>query len=406
MADLEDALSPTWANVVGGQAALIDAVRGTLTFESPEGKAYRLAERTRDARGPAARLAPHRVARARRWRRRSRPSCSIPGCTCSTTAPRRSRAGPARTSTWPSSNRITRRGSGTRCSSTRQTRLGIPRGSIRATVLIETILAAFEMDEILYELREHAAGLNAGRWDYLFSVIKKFRTGPTGGRRTAPQLTMTVPFMRAYTELLVQTCHRRGAHAIGGMAAFIPNRRDPEVTERRAGQGPRRQGARVGRRVRRHVGRPSRPRAGRDRGLRSACSATGRNRRTGCARTSSVGAAALLDLRCPAERVTEAGSARTSGSRWRTSTRGCAARRGRHRQPDGGRRDRRDRALAAVALADPRRRARRGRRSAGRVRGRSATRSWPGSAGRARGGWRRPSTCSTGWSSTTTSPTS
>jgi malate synthase len=110
-----------------------------------------------------------------------------------------------------------------------QDALGIPRGSIRATVLIETILAAFEMDEILHELREHAAGLNAGRWDYLFSCIKKFRAsgGPVLPERA--QLTMTQPFMRAYTDLLVRTCHRRGAHAIGGMAAFIPSRRDEAV---------------------------------------------------------------------------------------------------------------------------------------------------------------------------------
>jgi malate synthase len=113
-----------------------------------------------------------------------------------------------------------------------QAQLGVPRGSIRATVLIETITAAFEMDEILYELREHAAGLNAGRWDYLFSVIKRFRADPELASPDRSQLTMTVPFMRAYTRLLVRTCHRRGAHAIGGMAAFIPNRRDPEVTER------------------------------------------------------------------------------------------------------------------------------------------------------------------------------
>jgi malate synthase len=112
-----------------------------------------------------------------------------------------------------------------------QDRLGIPRGTIKATVLIETILAAFEMDEILYELREHSAGLNAGRWDYIFSVIKKFRERPEFVLPDRAQVTMTVPFMRAYTELLVKTCHRRGAHAIGGMAAFIPNRRDPEVTE-------------------------------------------------------------------------------------------------------------------------------------------------------------------------------
>jgi malate synthase len=111
-----------------------------------------------------------------------------------------------------------------------QDALGVPQGSVRATVLIETILAAFEMEEILYELRDHAAGLNAGRWDYIFSVIKKFSsTGKTLPDRG--QITMTVPFMRAYTELMVHTCHKRGAHAIGGMAAFIPNRRDPEVTE-------------------------------------------------------------------------------------------------------------------------------------------------------------------------------
>ena len=110
--------------------------------------------------------------------------------------------------------------------------IGMPRGTIRGTVLIETILAAFEMDEILYELREHAAGLNAGRWDYIFSVIKKFRARDDMVLPDRALVTMTVPFMRAYTELLVQTCHRRGAHAIGGMAAFIPSRRDPEVNER------------------------------------------------------------------------------------------------------------------------------------------------------------------------------
>src|SRR5918999_572642 len=113
-----------------------------------------------------------------------------------------------------------------------QDELGIPRCTIRATVLIETIPAAFEMDEILYELRDHSAGLNAGRWDYLFSVIKKFRD--RGAAFLLPDrnsITMTAPFMRAYTELLVRTCHRRGAHAIGGMAAFIPSRRDEEVNK-------------------------------------------------------------------------------------------------------------------------------------------------------------------------------
>ncbi|MGI8928943.1 MAG: malate synthase, partial [Candidatus Limnocylindrales bacterium] len=108
--------------------------------------------------------------------------------------------------------------------------VGVPRGSIRATVLIETIWAAFEMDEILYELREHAAGLNAGRWDYIFSIIKAFAASPSPVLPDRAQVTMAVPFMRAYTQLLVKTCHRRGAHAMGGMSAFIPNRREPDVT--------------------------------------------------------------------------------------------------------------------------------------------------------------------------------
>ena len=112
-----------------------------------------------------------------------------------------------------------------------QDALGIPRGSIKATVLIETILAAFEMDEILYELREHSGGLNAGRWDYMFSVIKKFRDREDFVLPDRVKVTMAVPFMRSYTELLVRTCHRRGAHAIGGMAAFIPSRKDAEVNE-------------------------------------------------------------------------------------------------------------------------------------------------------------------------------
>ncbi len=134
------------------------------------------------------------------------------------------------------------------CSSMRQAHVGIPYGTIRATVLIETIHAAFQMDEILYHLRDHAAGLNAGRWDYLFSIIKTFRNDPSLTLPDRAQLTMTTPFMRAYTELLVRTCHRRGAHAIGGMAAFIPSRRDADVNatamtrvredkEREAGDG-------------------------------------------------------------------------------------------------------------------------------------------------------------------------
>ena len=230
MADLEDALSPTWANVVGGQVALIDAVRRELTFESPEGKAYRLNERiaTLLVRPRGWHLVESGVLvdevpvsaslfdfglflfhnGAESLRRGSGPYFYLPKLESH-----------AEARLW---NDVFIHG---------QEALGIPRGSIRATVLIETILAAFEMDEILYELREHAAGLNAGRWDYLFSGIKKLRTWPELAVPDRSQLTMTVPFMRAYTELLVQTCHRRGAHAIGGMAAFIPNRRDPAVTE-------------------------------------------------------------------------------------------------------------------------------------------------------------------------------
>ncbi|HET9286286.1 MAG TPA: malate synthase A [Gaiella sp.] len=110
-----------------------------------------------------------------------------------------------------------------------QERLGVPRGTIKATVLIETILAAFEMDEILHELRDHSAGLNAGRWDYIFSVIKKLGHRPEFVLPDRAAVTMAVPFMRSYCELLVKTCHRRGAHAMGGMAAFIPSRRDAKV---------------------------------------------------------------------------------------------------------------------------------------------------------------------------------
>ncbi len=230
MADLEDALSPTWANVVGGQAALADAVRRTLTFDSPEGKAYRLDERTATL-----------LVRPRGWHL-VESGMLVDGVPVSGSlfdfglflfhngaAALRRESGPYfylakleshhEARLW---NEVFIHG---------QAALGIPRGSIRATVLIETILAAFEMDEILYELREHAAGLNAGRWDYLFSGIKKLRAWPELAVPDRAQLTMTVPFMRAYTELLVRTCHRRGAHAIGGMAAFIPNRRDPAVTE-------------------------------------------------------------------------------------------------------------------------------------------------------------------------------
>ncbi|HSI99084.1 MAG TPA: malate synthase A [Patescibacteria group bacterium] len=230
MCDFEDALSPTWDNVVTGHWAVAQAVRRTLTFETDE-KAYALNDQIATL-----------CIRPRGWHLDER-HVLVDGTPIS--------ASIFDFGIWFFHNaaELLARGSGpylylpkleshleaalwNELFVAAQAALGIPRGSIRATVLIETILAAFEMDEILYELREHAAGLNAGRWDYIFSVIKKFRARDDMVLPDRALVTMTVPFMRAYTELLVQTCHRRGAHAIGGMAAFIPSRRDPEVNER------------------------------------------------------------------------------------------------------------------------------------------------------------------------------
>jgi malate synthase len=230
MADLEDALSPTWANVVGGQAAIRDAVRRQLSYDSPEGKSYRLNEKIATL-----------VVRPRGWHLEE-SHVLVDG------VPLSASLFDFGLFLFHNGRELLERGSGPYVYLPKleghlearlwndvfwaaQSILGIPGGSIRATVLIESILAAFEMNEILHELREHAAGLNAGRWDYLFSCIKKFRSRPELALPDRSQLTMTVPFMRAYTELLVRTCHRRGAHAIGGMAAFIPSRRDKAVNE-------------------------------------------------------------------------------------------------------------------------------------------------------------------------------
>jgi malate synthase len=232
MADFEDSLSPTWANVIGGQAALRDAVRRTLSFTSPEGKSYELGE-------DLATL----VVRPRGWHLVER-HVEVDGSPISASlfdfglyffhnaAESLSRGGgPYFYLPKMQSHREARLWNDVFVWS--QAELGIPHGSIRATVLIETIWAAFEMDEILYELRDHAAGLNAGRWDYIFSIIKCFAATPDQALLPdRAQVTMAVPFMRAYQQLLVKTCHRRGAHAIGGMSAFIPNRREPEVTEK------------------------------------------------------------------------------------------------------------------------------------------------------------------------------
>ena len=143
-----------------------------------------------------------------------------------------------------------------------QQALDIPRGTIRATVLIETILAAFEMEEILFSLREHSIGLNAGRWDYIFSVIKKFHSQPDFILPDRSQITMTVPYMRAYTELLVRSCHKRGAYAMGGMAAFIPSRKDPQANEIALSKVRDDKIREIERWIRRYLGRPPGPRTG------------------------------------------------------------------------------------------------------------------------------------------------
>ena len=230
MADFEDALSPTWSNVVAGHWAVGEAVRRRLTFQTDE-KAYALNDTIATL-----------CIRPRGWHL-PEAHVTVDGAPIS--------ASIFDFGVWffHNAQELLDRGSGpylylpkleshleaalwNKIFGAAQEALGIPHGSVRATVLIETILAAFEMDEILFELRDHAAGLNAGRWDYIFSIIKKFRTRPNMILPDRRQVTMTIPFMRAYTELLVETCHRRGAHAIGGMAAFIPSRRDPVANER------------------------------------------------------------------------------------------------------------------------------------------------------------------------------
>jgi malate synthase len=231
MADFEDANSPSWGNMVEGQANLTEAVEKTIEYSSPDGREYRLADEIATL-----------VVRPRGWHLEEKHML-VDGH-------------PVSASLFDfglfffnNARRLLDRGTGPYLYIPKleahlearlwndvfivaQDGLGIERGTIKATVLIETILAAFEMHEILYELRDHCAGLNAGRWDYIFSVIKKFRDREDFVLPDRAQVTMTVPFMRSYTQLLVKTCHQRGAHAIGGMAAFIPSRKDPQANER------------------------------------------------------------------------------------------------------------------------------------------------------------------------------
>ncbi len=230
MADFEDANTPTWDNMVTGQVNLVDAVRRKIDFTSPEGKRYALGT-------DLATL----VVRPRGWHLVEK-HLRVDG------APIAGAFMDFGLYAFHNAQALVDRGSGPyfylpKLESHREARLwndvfvraqeqlGLPNGTIKATVLVETFPAAFEMDEILYELRDHSAGLNAGRWDFIFSVIKKFNHRSDFLLPDRAQVTMTVPFMRAYTELLVQTCHTRGAFALGGMAAFIPTRKDPKVNE-------------------------------------------------------------------------------------------------------------------------------------------------------------------------------
>ncbi|GAA1903084.1 malate synthase A [Streptantibioticus ferralitis] len=231
LADFEDASAPTWENVVVGQINLIDAYERRIDFTTPEGKSYALR--------PDEELATV-VMRPRGWHLDERHLTvdgePVPGAFVDFglyffhNARRLLAKGKGPYFYLPKTESHLEARLWNDIFVFSQDHLGIPQGTIRATVLIETITAAFEMEEILYELRDHASGLNAGRWDYLFSIVKNFRDG--GEKFVLPDrnaVAMTAPFMRAYTELLVRTCHKRGAHAIGGMAAFIPSRRDPEV---------------------------------------------------------------------------------------------------------------------------------------------------------------------------------
>jgi malate synthase len=230
MADFEDSLAPTWDNLLHGQLNLRDAVNRTICYHSPEGKEYRLHDRTAVL-----------FVRPRGWHMTEK-HMRVDGQPISASlfdfglyfflnARTLLERGSAPYFYLPKLEGHLEARLWNEVFVYAQERLGIPRGTIKATVLIETILAAFEMDEILHELREHSAGLNCGRWDYLFSCIKKFRKDPDFVLADRALVTMTAPFMRAYSLLAIKTCHRRGAHAIGGMAPQIPIKDDPAANE-------------------------------------------------------------------------------------------------------------------------------------------------------------------------------
>ena len=353
MADFEDANSPTWANQVEGHVNLIDAIERTITYDATEGKHYELNDEVATL-----------LVRPRGWHLPEK-HLRVDGDTL---------AGALMDFGlyfFHNAQRLIDHGTGPylylpKMEHHLEARLwndvftfseeavGVPHGTIRATVLIETLPAAFQMDEILYELREHSMGLNAGRWDYIFSMIKCFRDRPEFVLPDRNDVTMTVPFMRAYTELLVKTCHARGAFAMGGMAAQIPSRKDAEANEKalaKAAEDKKREaeagfdGTWV-----------AHPDVGRDRHGRV---------RQGAPRQAEpdrqAAARRRRDARAAARRGVHPGRRHRGGPAQRRLGRlpvhlvlARRPRRRGHQQPDGGRRHRRDLALADLAVGPPR----------------------------------------------------
>ncbi len=248
MADFEDSFSPIWSEAIQGHINLRDAINRTISYSSPEGKQYALNEKTAVL-----------LVRPRGWHLLEK-HVMIDGKAISGgifdfglyffhNAKTLLEKGTGPYFYLPKLENHLEARLWNDIFTMAEQELGIPHGTIKATVLIETILATFEMDEILYELRDHSAGLNCGRWDYIFSAIKKFRNVPDYILPDRAQVTMTTHFMRSYSLLAIKTCHRRNAHAIGGMAAQIPIKNDPQSERGSAGKGARRQAARGHRRA-------------------------------------------------------------------------------------------------------------------------------------------------------------
>ena len=350
MADFEDASSPMFANMIEGQANLKDRWAGAIDFTDPaSGKAYRLGLK------PAALMV-----RPRGWHLPER-HVTVDGREISGSlfdfglyvfhcAKTQMDQGSTVAFYLPKMESHLEARLWNEVFSHAEETLGVPHGSFKATVLIETLPAAFEMDEILYELRDHIVGLNCGRWDYIFSFIKRLGKNPQFLTPDRSVMTMGQAFLNAYSLLLIKTCHRRGAFAMGGMAAQIPVKGDAHANDGGLRQGARRQGARGGQRPRRHLGRPSGPRAGRDGGVRPADAgpepasgeARGRRRHRDRPRRDAQGQA-------------DGGGPAREHPRRRAIYRGVAARARRRAdlQPDGGRRDRRNLARPGLAVDSP-----------------------------------------------------